>query len=375
MLSRIENNPDNNDVILQKAIWLLAAIALNAVELAIPRVPFLPWLKPGFANIITILWIVRFGFKDALLFTALRVWISGFYFGFSLFTFCLSLGGGMMSAMVMSALWITLGKRGIMGAIGIAVMGALFHNAGQLAIVYFMLAQNLSLLSQIPFMLGASVVFGIIVGALVPAAAKIFENADSRSSPLHDINAASNSVNRTDKFITVLTLAASVSLMFINNMYILIASAIIFSLIPLLITPKKPSVIFYPARFYMLFLFVAATYLFFPYGTRINAVPFITNEGLSASTKQCLRLWCWLQTIHIFRKFNFHEIFMLVLHKFFPNKKDTLAAGMIALKHFPEVVRFAKSKKKISVAALLFRPKMVLTKYIGDIRNRICEIT
>jgi len=368
----------------QKAMWLLAAVALNALELAIPRLPFLPWLKPGFANIVTILWIAKFGAADAMLYTALRIWISGFYFGFSLFTLSLSLTGGLLSTAAMSLLWITLGKRGFVGAIGIAVTGALFHNAGQLGVVYLTMSRNMSLFGQIPFMLGASALLGSIIGALAPAAAKIIGYYDSdfgsgvtgAAGPRpHKNNPILKApIKARDKITVILTFTISISLMFINNPQILTHSAISFSVISLILNPKRPGVFLYPLKFYMLFIFIAVTYLFFAYGTRAEWLPFTTNEGLLAFAKQSLRLWCWLQTAHIFKRFKFHELFIGALYRFFPNKHDTIEAGMIALEHFPEVMRIAKSEKKIPAAALLLKPKTALKEYMADVSRRIERI-
>jgi len=361
----------------QKAVWLLAAAALNALELAIPRLPFLPWLKPGFANIITILWIAKFGVTDAMLYTILRIWISGFYFGFSLFTLSISLTGGLLSTAAMSLLWITLGKRGLAGTIGIAVTGALFHNAGQFGVVYLTMSRNMSLFGQIPFMLGASALFGSVTGALTPVIGKIIGYYDSVSSD--DIRSPKTvshlSIKIVDKIIVTLTFTISISLMFINNLHILISSAIMFSLVPLILNPRKPGVFFYPVKFYMLFIFIAITHLFFTYGTRVEWLPFTTNEGLSAFTKQTLRLWCWLQTTHILKKFKFHELFTTALYKFFPNKNDTIEAGMTALEHFPEVIRITKSEEKISVRTLLLKPETALKGYMARMCRRLERIT
>ena len=362
----------------QKAAWLLAAAALNALELAIPRLPFLPWLKPGFANIITILWIAKFGVTDAMLYTVLRIWVSGFYFGFSLFTLSLSLTGGLLSTAAMSLLWVTLGKRGLAGTIGIAVTGALFHNAGQLGVVYLTMSRNMSLFGQIPFMLGASALFGTVTGALTPVIAKIIGYYDnivsvdikSKIAPI----TASQSVKISYKIVVILTFAVSISIMFVSNSQILISSAILFSLISLILNPQKPLIFFYPLKFYMLFIFIAITYLFFTYGTRVEWLPFTTNEGLTAFYKQSLRLWCWLQTTHILKKFKFHELFTNALYKVFPNKSDTIEAGMTALEHFPEVIRITKSEKKIPVKTLLLNPKTALKAYMTEMSRKIERI-
>ena len=357
----------------QKAMWLLAAAALNALELAIPRLPFLPWLKPGFANIITILWIAKFGAADAMLYTALRIWVSGFYFGFSLFTLSLSLTGGLLSTSAMSLLWMTLGRRGLVGTVGIAVTGALFHNAGQLGVVYLTMSRNMSLFGQIPFMLGASALFGCVTGALTPAVAKIIGYYDNTVGVdiKPKITIPRQPVKIADKIVVIMTFAVSISIMFVSNSQILILSAILFSLISLILNPKKPAIFFYPLKFYMLFIFIAITYLFFTYGTRVEWLPFTTNEGLTAFYKQSLRLWCWLQTAHIFKKFRFHEQFIGALYKFFPNKSDTIEAGMTALEHFPEVIRITKPEKKIPLKTLLLNPRTALKTYMAEISRRL----
>ena len=366
-------NDNKTCVVTQKAIWLLAAVAINALELAIPRLPFLPWLKPGFANIITVLWIVKFGFKDALLYTALRVWISGFYFGFSLFTFSLSLSGGLLSTAVMSLLWMAFGKRKLVGTVGLAIAGALFHNAGQLAVVYFMMAQNMRLFSQVPFMLGAAMIFGGMAGALVPYIARNFGSEPDKASRAFSLYPRQN-VMFTDKAIVTITLLASVSFVFVTNFLVLIIAAAVFSLAALILNPKKLNVLIYPLRFYMLFLFIGFMHLFFSYGTRFETLPFITHEGLSAFVKQSLRLWCWLQAAHIFKRFHFHQLFFSALHKIFPDKSATLEAGMIALEHFPEIARIVKSNKKTPITKLLLKPKAVLTVYVEEMKGRISNI-
>jgi hypothetical protein len=160
--------------------------------------------------------------------------------------------------------------------------------------------------------------------------------------------------------------------MFISHIYILITAAVIFSIAASILNPHKITTFFYPIKFYILFLFIAVTYLAFSaYGTRLEWLPFATKEGMSAFVKQSLRLWCWLQTVHIFKRFRFHEMFIGILYRFFPSRTGTLKAGMVALEHFPEIVRLAKSEKKIPIQQLLFNPKKALTGYMGAMADRI----
>jgi heptaprenyl diphosphate synthase len=374
--------------VTRKTMLLLAAVALNAAELALPRLPFFPWLKPGLANVVTILWIIRYGFADAMLYTALRIFLSGFYFGFSLFTFSLSASGGLLSTAAMSAMWITLGRRNLLGTVGMAATGALFHNAGQLAAVYFMMSSNMGVLGQLPFMLAASAVFGGIVGMLAPAAAKVFDSCDGKESPRElrrkdgnrhcelDPQSPSSAVTILDKISVASTFALSISLMLIDNIRALIAATGIFSLTPWILNLKKPGVMLYPLKFYPLFIFVAFTYLVFTPGTRVEFAPFITIEGLFAFCKQSMRLWCWLQTAHILKKFKFHLVFMSILRKLFTNQsqKETLRAGMIALERFPEAVRAAKPPARRFLLRFISNPKAAFAEYMGAVAGRLGRI-
>jgi hypothetical protein len=95
---------------------------------------------------------------------------------------------------------------------------------------------------------------------------------------------------------------------------------------------------------------------------------------LTAFYKQSLRLWCWLQTTHILKKFKFHELFTNALYKVFPNKSDTIEAGMTALEHFPEVIRITKSEKKIPIKTLLLKPKTALKAYMTEMSRKIERI-
>lgn len=163
--------------IVSKTAWILFAIAINALEFFIPRIPFFPWLKPGIANCVTIAWLIEFGAADALLFTLLRVWITGFYFGFSFLTISLSFSGGVCSTLAMAAAWSIAGKRGWLGTMGVGIIGALFHNVSQITVIYFLFAKNTHLFYQAPLMLAASIVFGTVTGGVAPTLLKFLRDA------------------------------------------------------------------------------------------------------------------------------------------------------------------------------------------------------
>jgi heptaprenyl diphosphate synthase len=336
---------DQNEIPV-KTLWLLISISLSALEILLPRMPLLPWLKPGLANIITILWIVRFGAKDAILFSFLRSWITGFYFGFSFTTFILSLSGGILSTTVMGLAWVILGKNKIIGTIGLGMIGALTHNLGQLGIIYLLMARNTFVFYQIPFMCGASLVFGAAIGACAPFFAKIIQNTTIvHTTTMQKHLCKSSDISKATIFYASIVFTFCISLVFIKSLLILITAMILVTIVTGLICGFSVKNILYPLRFWALFLFIAIVYLFFSYGTRIHGLPFITREGLDETSAQFLRLWIWLEASFLLHHFQFHTFFFKVLKWLFPSHVATFSAGLLSLEYFPEMIRFSRSKE------------------------------
>ncbi len=351
------------------------AVAINALELAFPRLPFLPWLKPGLSNTITILWIVKYGVTDALLFAVIRIWISGFYFGFSLLTMSLGLGGGILATVSMGLVWKVLGTRQLIGSIGLGIIGALFHNLGQLMVIYLLIARNFRILYQLPFMIFAAIVLGGAVGALVPVLARFFENSEAFDQPVLLSKKSTSSPGVSDKAAVAVLLFVSVALLLTTNIVLLAVAASSFTLISLLIQKGKIAVLLYPLKFYWIFLFIGFLHLFFSFGTRLEHIPFITSEGLQKAVIQWIRLWAWLQATHIFKRFRFHDIFFSVLGRAFPNKSSTLDAGIMALELFPETVAGAKKNSAgRPITSLFTKPAATLRNYVQEMNQKIGEL-
>lgn len=334
-----------SDTLSRKAVWLLVAVALNTLELFIPRIPFLPWLKPGLANSITIIWIIRFGTADALFYTLLRVWISSFYFGFSLITVSLSLSGGLLSTLAMGCTWTLLGKKSWIGTVGLAVTGALVHNIGQLVAVYFVLTRNSIIFYQLPLMGIAALLFGSFIGVVTPGLQRVLtssshrlETDPSRLFPNHQVKSTPMRIIS----ITVL-LTGAAALFAIKSLVILALIALSVTLI-CFFSSRDATTLTYPVRFWFLFLFIAGINLFFSYGTRIQALPFLTREGIDETLAQVFRLWTWLETSLILNRLDCNRILFSLLKKLFPHRAETLLSGLIALEHFADVLDFVKGK-------------------------------
>ncbi|MBN1309683.1 MAG: Gx transporter family protein [Chitinispirillaceae bacterium] len=345
MQSSDSNSREREPVL--KAVWLLLGVSLNTLELFIPRIPFLPWLKPGLANSITIIWIIKFGMTDALLYTLLRVWISSFYFGFSLVTMGLALSGGLLSTAAMGIAWRLLGGRRLLGTVGVGTIGAVMHNAGQLIAVYFLLTRNNALFYQLPFMGIAALVFGGFVGIITPLLWRILV-IDSPPSPARPAPATVqiDSAAAPAPIGAILAiLAGAASLVAMSDMRLLGGIAAAVTLIAFFSRGRTVSTLLYPLRFWVIFLFIGFIYLFFSYGTRIPFLPFVTREGAAATAAQFLRLWTWLQAGLLLQALHCHRLLFVVLKRLFPHHAETLLAGLLALEYFPDVISFVKGRK------------------------------
>jgi heptaprenyl diphosphate synthase len=366
MQSHTENQitPDT----IRKAVWLLVAVALNALEFFFPRLPFFPWLKPGLANAVTMIWIIKYGTADAVLYTILRSWISGFYFGFSFLTLALSLSGGITATLAMGAVWKILGSKGFLGTVGIGITGALFHNAGQLVTVYFLVVHNFSVFYQIPFMAAASVLFGSIIGIIVPLVFRILDSMEISGKQRAGFQLRGFAPRH---IIGSISLLAFCLLLFIFQDFRIILS--LAGLLTLSISLWKRSVkpLIHPLRFWLLFLFIFCMYSFFSFGTRLSWAGFLTSEGLKSAALQIIRVWALLEAGLLLPTLRFNEIMFSMLKKVFQRNDETLAAGIIALEYFPEVIRFVKDRKSRKDLNFFRKPLFSIHEFLTRVQDNV----
>lgn len=357
--------------IAQKTIWFLVAVALNALELFIPRIPFLPWLKPGMANAVTIIWIIRFGVKDAVLYTILRSWVSSFYFGFSFLTIILSICGGVSATLMMGVGWKWLGKKGILGTTGMGIVGALFHNIGQLVTVYFVLTRNMSVFYQIPFMCAASVAFGCLAGGIImPVLWRVINDSQLSQVLSLPVSTVLEKYTTVHVAVSLSVLIGCVSLFLVSDFCVLLTLALVLTGIGAVLK-RDIKAVFYPLRFWPIFLFIMFIYLGFSYGKRIEILPILTYEGVSVTVSQILRVWAWVICGLILKKFRFNEIVYSFLKKIYPSHTETLLSGLFALEYFPEVIGYAKSKECLGGLNFLKNPAFSLNQFVARIQNYV----
>lgn len=156
-------------------VGILCALALSLgfLESLIPPIPFLPpGAKPGFSNIITMFAAGSLGLPSAILIALVKGMFSFVTRGAT--AGIMSLSGGILSAAAMYLLMRYARKH--LGLIGISVICALCHNAGQLAAAVF-ITDTASIVNYAPalavFGIVTGTVTGIILKAVIPALEKM----------------------------------------------------------------------------------------------------------------------------------------------------------------------------------------------------------
>lgn len=155
------------------SMLLALSVALSIVESYIPFFSgYIPGLKLGLANIVSLFVIWEFGFKDALYIGILRVILVGILrTGLFSPTFFFSLSG-----VVLSIIMMTIGKRFLkLSIIGTSIIGSIFHSIGQILISIFIL-NMMTMIYFLPWLLLFSIPTGIITGLICKELIKYYDN-------------------------------------------------------------------------------------------------------------------------------------------------------------------------------------------------------
>lgn len=163
--------PNRDDV---RIAWLAAlAILIHIAESALPTP--LPGAKPGFANIITVVALLLFGWRSAAWITVLRVLGGSLALGsFLTPTFLLSLSGALTNIVMLGLCWWLLRDR--LGALGYSVAGAMAHMTGQFAAAYFLFIPHPGMLRLLPVLLSAALILGCLNGIISAAVFNRLQN-------------------------------------------------------------------------------------------------------------------------------------------------------------------------------------------------------
>lgn len=143
------------------AVLVSLAVALNALESLVPSP--LPWVRLGLANLLTLLAILTWGWKEGYTVTILRVLISALLFGGFLGpSFLLSLGGGIAATTAMIVM--APGTWRMFSPIAVSVAGAFTHGLAQILILRGILVRTDEVFYLLPWVLIPALLSGVLTG-------------------------------------------------------------------------------------------------------------------------------------------------------------------------------------------------------------------
>ncbi len=148
----------------QRIAWLTAlAITIHIAESALPSP--IPGVKPGLANIITIICLIQYGWPTAAWVAILRVLVGSILIGTFLSpTFAMSMSGAVASIIVLG-LASRLPGEGL-GPIGLSLLAAMAHMGAQFFTAYSLFIPHQGLFHLLPILMTIAVVFGISSGII-----------------------------------------------------------------------------------------------------------------------------------------------------------------------------------------------------------------
>ena len=140
-------------------LYATLSLAIYAAESALPPLAPIPGFKLGLANIVTLILLYRYTFRDAAMVLAVRILLSAMLFG-QLLSLLYSAAGGVLSLLIMFLISRLLQKKlqPLTGA-----MGGLTHNAGQL-LTAFLMTSTPGVLAYLPLLLPAGILTGLFTG-------------------------------------------------------------------------------------------------------------------------------------------------------------------------------------------------------------------
>lgn len=157
--SNRKEHPAKNIAML--ALLIALAVLMGYVESLIPLNFGIPGIKIGLCNIVILIVLLQYSWKEALAVSVVRILAVGFLFG-NLFSVVYSLSGAVLSILVMTLLL----KSGRFGLLGVSAAGGCVHNIGQLLVAKIVLP-GLPLLWYTPVLMFAGLATGALVAVIV----------------------------------------------------------------------------------------------------------------------------------------------------------------------------------------------------------------
>lgn len=153
------------------ALMIALALVLSYLESLVPLSFAVPGIKMGLPNVVIVFALYKMGFKSAGLISLVRVALVSILFG-NVMSMVYSLAGAVLSLLLM---WL-LKKWDKFSCVGVSVLGALGHNAGQI-ICAMVLLETGGLIWYLPALCISGTIAGICIGILGGILVKRFKNS------------------------------------------------------------------------------------------------------------------------------------------------------------------------------------------------------
>jgi heptaprenyl diphosphate synthase len=146
-------------------LFIAIASVLHVVESSMPLPLPVPGIKLGLANIISLIVIATFGWRDAIYVVIVRVFLASLFGGIFLGpAFAMSMSGAIVSTVVMAYAYQYW--HSVFSLIGISIIGAVIHNMVQI-LVAALVVSSVTLLWYLPYLILFALPMGWVTGMTV----------------------------------------------------------------------------------------------------------------------------------------------------------------------------------------------------------------
>lgn len=158
------------------------AIAIHVAEAVLPSP--VPGIKPGLANIVTIVVLIQFGWATAAWVGLLRALAGSLIIGtFLAPTFFMSFGGALAAVTALRLATLLPG----LGPVGYSLVASMAHMAAQFTIAYTLFVPHPAMLHLLPIFMTAAVGFGLLNGLIAQG---VVRRLGPESAPLTEAGAS-----------------------------------------------------------------------------------------------------------------------------------------------------------------------------------------
>lgn len=147
-------------------LCIALAMIMSYIETLFPLNFAVPGIKMGLANIVIIFILYKVGLKEAFIVSIIRVILVSLLFG-NVMSMAYGLSGAFLSLLLMSI----LKKADTFSVVGVSVVGAISHNAGQIIIAIIVMGAK-----EIAYYLPALCISGTVTGILIGIVSSIVVN-------------------------------------------------------------------------------------------------------------------------------------------------------------------------------------------------------